>query len=321
MEPLAPPRLSTTMGWPRLRWIGPATVRVGTSAPPPGGQATTKRTGRSGQSACAPALAIGPADAAASTARRPKPRRMALIGLLLTVFDASVPRLVPPARPGGLRCSGALGWPDPNWAAGPARRILLAGRGCPGMGARGRGGPGRARLGSGRWPRATRSTRRFPRGLLRSGTGRRGGVASVDAHGAQREQRAAAADNTTAALPRAPLRRARERPMPWARSSGMRGGFPASSCARWSSVRPRRSARPPAPHGRPGAPPAGGRRRRRGFCPAPPTGVPPARRAPPSRSAAAGSAGPGRSAARRRRRCRGRVGGATARRRSRPGGS
>jgi hypothetical protein len=48
MLPLAPLRLSTTKGWPRVRAKSCATRRATMSTLPPAGKGTTTRTGRSG---------------------------------------------------------------------------------------------------------------------------------------------------------------------------------------------------------------------------------------------------------------------------------
>src|SRR5687768_217319 len=52
IRPLAPPRLSTTTGWPQPSESFCATVREMMSVPPPGGNGTMRRTGRLGY-ACA----------------------------------------------------------------------------------------------------------------------------------------------------------------------------------------------------------------------------------------------------------------------------
>ena len=56
MKPFAPPRLSTTMGWPRSAAIGSVSSRVVTSVPLPAGKATMARIGRSGQAPWARAV-------------------------------------------------------------------------------------------------------------------------------------------------------------------------------------------------------------------------------------------------------------------------
>ena len=65
--PPAPPRFSTRKGWPSLSCNASASSRVTMSFDPPGGKGTTRRTGRSGQAACARA---GKAMALASSPRR-----------------------------------------------------------------------------------------------------------------------------------------------------------------------------------------------------------------------------------------------------------
>ena len=57
MEPLAPPRFSTTKGWPKRDCRRSAKGRAMTSFDPPGGKGTTTRTGRVGQSPWARAMA------------------------------------------------------------------------------------------------------------------------------------------------------------------------------------------------------------------------------------------------------------------------
>ena len=48
MLPLAPPRLSRTIGWPSVSVISGASGRATASAPPPGGNGITRRTGFDG---------------------------------------------------------------------------------------------------------------------------------------------------------------------------------------------------------------------------------------------------------------------------------
>src|SRR3954469_17153355 len=69
IDPLAPPRFSTTKGWPKRDCRRSASGRAMTSFDPPGGKGTTTRTGRVGQTACARAMA-GAASVPPSSRRR-----------------------------------------------------------------------------------------------------------------------------------------------------------------------------------------------------------------------------------------------------------
>ena len=66
MVPEAPPRFSTTTGWPSIGAILSANSRATASTPPPGGKLTTRRMGREGKLSWAGAGEA--ASGAASTA-------------------------------------------------------------------------------------------------------------------------------------------------------------------------------------------------------------------------------------------------------------
>src|SRR5262245_49931240 len=67
MVPPAPPRFSTSTGWPSASEILPPTRRAMKSAAPPGGTVTIRRIGRLGKSPCAE---TAPANAIRNTAPR-----------------------------------------------------------------------------------------------------------------------------------------------------------------------------------------------------------------------------------------------------------
>lgn len=73
--PPAPPRLSTTTGWPSASTRGAWMVRTSTSTRPPGASPTTRRTGLVGQ-APAWAQAAGVEAVMASAARVASVRRL-----------------------------------------------------------------------------------------------------------------------------------------------------------------------------------------------------------------------------------------------------
>src|SRR6266705_1261095 len=68
MAPSAPTLFSTTTGWPRVSESGCATMRVMTSAAPPGGNGTTMRMGLAGYCAAA-GIAMRPKTPAAARTR------------------------------------------------------------------------------------------------------------------------------------------------------------------------------------------------------------------------------------------------------------
>src|SRR4051812_17379798 len=72
MLPLAPPRFSTTIGWPRICDISFVTARAVVSVTPPGVEDTIKRTGLDGYD-CARAAGARQAPARRTSARRVEP--------------------------------------------------------------------------------------------------------------------------------------------------------------------------------------------------------------------------------------------------------